>query len=299
MASSLNHPTQGQVRPMNTRTLTQSLSVFLKLPVFAGIGIFMFAATGQAGIVTASLMGGQSFAPYIYINAGDGSAPSVLVNPGYFSWTTISNTSGVPIGSAFNSYCIDLNTTVASGPNYAFNIQPIGSAGAFPINPSAVPSIEKLWAGFYSQTSILSTVNTPGGTAINDAAFQLAIWRLEYDFGKNGSSYNLNDFSQGQFQAAAVVSGIPSIDADSAATLLLASQLVQFSTDGTYNTLAANLFTLTGGHAPDGSAGQDQLTVATPEPSSMCLCAVGASAILIARHRRRKAAQHALTGACC
>src|SRR5262249_53489016 len=108
-------------------------------------------------------------------------------------------------------------------------------------------------------------------SANDAAAFQLAIWKIEYD----GIGSTISDFKDGNFRADG-----PNAVIDQA--ILWFNDVVT----GVFSeaTAATDLFALT------NPCVQDQL-VHAPEPSSLCLGIVGAVAVAATWYRRRQRAR--------
>jgi hypothetical protein len=125
--------------------------------------------------------------------------------------------------------------------------------------------IGELWAKYY---------NTVGNSNVNGAAFQLAIWKIENDW---GSATAFDNFGVGNFQASATT-GTPGADALGTATTWLDYL-------NTHNGLPqANLVALTNPTA------QDQVIEVTPEPSSLALAGLFGLCLAGYAWRRRRLA---------
>lgn len=212
---------------------------------------------------------------------------------GAFNWSipgggTVPFTANPTDTDDFISFCIELTQDISFGHTYKVDAIDLSAApipGSGPLGSGmgspAAALIEELWA---SQFNGIFTSTNPNASA---AAFQLAIWKLEYD---GGTTYN---FSQGSLQA----SGSISSQVMSLATSMLSS------IDPTGNGTKANLLALTG-HEYYDSYGklvktpfQDQVVAlppspppgnVVPEPSSLMLCAIGGLGMAAARRGRRR-----------
>jgi len=239
----------------------------------AVLSLVVMAPSCHAGTVVAQV------APYlgnieVLVNNGNVQAPAWV---GAYTWATIGgNAPSFPVGSVFTAFCIDLGTMVqttsiftpgsfsTSNSNLPSNLK----ATTDPAAAARIAAISRLWGGFYSQ---LNTYNN-NDPRVNAAAFQLAIWTLEYNLDSSGHVTGTT------FQAS--VLGAGSQDAIDLAQQLVTKSLV----GGEYsNSAATNLIALTTG------SGQDQLT-ATPEPSTLCLGAIGIGMLITAGVKRRRKA---------
>jgi hypothetical protein len=252
---------------------------FLSLRSICVLAILLSAETCQAGTITAELTGTtNNGAPTVSINDGSGSATLTPYNfAGYINWTLKSNNSSSAILPTFNSFCIELTQDVNIGGTYTYAIAALedspspGSAATG--GPSGMGSVKadalrRLWGGFYSDTM-----------SKNDAAaFQLAIWKIEYD----GIASTISDFSHGNFRASSTTSAV----------ITTATQLYNNVVTNVYDEslAASNLIALS------DPVLQDQITytgnspgiLGTPEPSTLCLGVIGGVAFGAARYRRRR-----------
>jgi hypothetical protein len=260
----------------------------VSLPVAATICVCLFATASHAGVVTASLdsYSNPGFSnlgdPVVKINNGAGGTTfTTYGHAGSFNWTGAVSTGDPALPSSFQSFCVDVNHAVFAGTTYTFTTSTLGPSSGTGFNTSdKVSAVQLLWGGFYGQISSY-TYNGSVNPEINGAAFQLAIWKLEYDYVSGISDTNLTNFGAGNFQATASKdSGLAAI---SLAQILLAAV-----NDGTFTTAELNLVTMT------NDTDQAQLTV-TPEPSSICLSFMGVGAFVFARYRRRKGAAEVST----
>jgi hypothetical protein len=242
------------------------------------VGLVLIATTCQAGTVSATLgtpTNNQSVV--ININTGDPSSSFFSYGyAGYIPWTQAAGSDPAfgPVGHVFTTFCIELTQDVGIGGNYTFTTDSLKNApnpgtsqsqvtpGTVGMGTAKADAIGRLWNGFYSQSMSLP----------NAAAFQLAIWRIEYDWG----SSTLEDFTTGNFRAN-------SSNTDGNAAITQAQVLLGhvINNDYGYTVGAPNLVALT------GACIQDQVSQ-TPEPTSLCLSVIGGLALSIVGYHRRK-----------
>jgi hypothetical protein len=272
----------------------------LKLPSFwahAVLGILFVAGSCRAGNVSVNLIAPlNNGTPTVSINYGDGSMPSFAYSYiGAISWTQNNPVNSV-IGSPFYTFCIEINQDVYIGSSN--NVYSLTNLAAAPI-PGPVPNnssgsstgmgagpadaITRLWHGFYGNSPTAMN-GTSATDLVNAAAFQLALWRLEYDWNSYASGgYALTDFSHGNFRATN-----PSAVISLAQTLLsdVLSDTGNYGSSGGLQLVALTSPTL-----------QDQVTIENsvgrvppdaPEPSSLLLAFIGGATVLLCGYRRRK-----------
>lgn len=245
--------------------------------VFVAVGSLLIATACQAGTVTAT----ASFANFndviININKGGGASDPLVAfgRAGYLVWTQ-TDPVNPQFPTSFKSFCIELTQQVLNGGVYTYTTAALESAPAAgtPNPPPTVgggsgmgqpkaDALRLLWGSAYSS-------NFSNRDA---AAFQLAIWRLEYDLGNP----NITDFSTGNFRASVNSSDV----ADSTYAIGKAQEFLTNVFNGTYTTSEMGLIAFT------NPTVQDQIGVA-PEPSSLCLGGVAAVTLIGARFVRRK-----------
>lgn len=176
--------------------------------------------------------------------------------PGVFNWATQPG-SEINLGDKFKTFCIELVQGINQGDIVMYETTSVANA---PIpgpamGAAAADAISALWAQFW----------TPSFTNISAAAFQIAIWELVYDTGR--------DLSSGNFFANPVQ---PTTDLDQA--IALAQQWLSSIDDN--GPKAEYLIALS---HPDY---QDQITI-IPEPSTLIMWG-GLAAMAIGLRSRRK-----------
>jgi hypothetical protein len=230
--------------------------------------IFLLASPCRADFVQARLDNVTS-ASTVMINLGDGSPANIsYAYAGYVNWSQQGSPKNPALGSTFSTFCIELTQDVYFGSTYNFTVKALedapnpgsaGSGGSGGMGVAKADALRELWAGFY---------NSIGTNSKNAAAFQLAIWKIEYDWG----SANFDNFASGNFRAADA-SGYPGVTA-------LAKTLVD-RVGHEYQTKVTNLVALS------GDTFQDQITqTAVPAPPAWCLALCG-GVVLLAAHRFR------------
>jgi hypothetical protein len=242
------------------------------------IAAFLVTTTSQAGtLVTSQLTSvGNNNEVRLNINHGDSTNNFFAYGyAGYMNWTQAPANNNPALNNTFTSFCIELTQNISIGGTYQYEITALESAptpgspqtgqpnGMGQLKPDA---IRKLWAGAYSSTM----------TDTQAAAFQLAIWRLEYDFTNTKTIAEMTNFSAGNFRANGA-------NSDGTVAVSLAQSLITKVMDGTFTQMEMNLIALS------SDTRQDQITV-VPEPTTMSMTAVGGLTLLVggALRRRRK-----------
>ncbi len=275
----------------------------MRLPLRSCIVLFSLAvllagsSAVRADYITGTLDGGNidggvlNPGAAVRINDGNGAAlndpnHSFDYYPGVVNWTVGKAPAGEPnaswvgaVGSAFTTFCIELTQDINPGSTYTYTLKNLADAptpgstnngNGSGMGTTKATEIEDLWSLDYGYIA-----NPPAGSNANQAAaaFQLAIWKIEYDWG--GSNYN--NFSQGNFLAAG-----ESTDGDKAVTLA-ESWLYTLKNNVQPNFApTADLIALT------SSSYQDQV-MATPVPPTLYLAAIGATTLALYGYRRRRA----------
>jgi hypothetical protein len=241
--------------------------------------ILCSAGICRAGTITAQLTGttNNNGTPTVSINDGNGSSSLTPYNfAGYIDWTLKSNNSSSAILPNFITFCIELTQDVSIGGTFTYatttleNAPRPGSAdsgGPTGMGLVKADAMSRLWGGFYSDTM----------TKNDAAAFQLAIWKIEYD----GVASTIADFSHGNFRASS----------STAAVITTAIQLYNNVVTNVYDesVAASNLVALTDPNLQDQVTftGASPHVLETPEPSSLCLGVIGCVIFATARYRRR------------
>ena len=129
---------------------------------------------------------------------------------GQINWTvTGGNTPGYSVGQHISTYCIQGLQDVFTGGTYTYDIVGLNSPGLPEGGPDAgvLDSVAAMQIqGFANQYFGNAGTATAGFTANESAAaFQLAIWEIEYDGGQGGEVFpqlaNFNYFAQGNLKA--------------------------------------------------------------------------------------------------
>jgi hypothetical protein len=238
-------------------------SLRLCVAVLVAAGFAALSSRASADQITLTL--GSQYTPVTY-NPNGGTA--VTLNAGPFNWTqtTPINTN---YATALTTYCIDTSHFITAGSTYTFtadsNLSLAPTIGGSAAKVSAIDALFNKYYGF-------SLTN-----ATDEAAFQLALWKLVYD-GPSSSQTSLNS---GTIQLAGDTSTTP------------AQELLNGTLPSSANDLAnAHLVALV-----SGTGNQDQIFVqpnppvaGVPAPPAVVLAGVGALVLLGRARLARRAA---------
>ncbi len=255
-------------------------------PVTALLVVLAALAPARADFntVTATLNTNNTLNPSapVEINLGGGTSPSINYTPGVVNWTQTGTQRNSLLPTDFTTFCIELTQDISPGGAYTYTLSALQNApnpGTSQTQSNGTGSgmgttkateIEYLWGTFYSLI---------GNNGDNAAAFQLAIWKIEYDWGDASLPGTLDgavSFSSGNFQASP-------LDGDTA-PITTATNWIKQLESGQNLTLDGNLVALT------SSSYQDQIAQAAPVPSTLCLIGAGVLCLFGYGFTRRRAA---------
>jgi hypothetical protein len=161
-------------------------------PARAGTITALLNGTGLDGIINPGAD--------VTINLGDGSTPNIDYHPGVVNWKLLSNNSALPFANNFTTFCIELTQDIAPNTPVTYTLTDLASApkpgssksgGTNGMGATKATEISELWGQYY---------NSIGTNDVNAAAFQLAIWKIENDWGDSSMSGS-NFFTSGNFRA--------------------------------------------------------------------------------------------------
>ena len=131
---------------------------------------------------------------------------------GQINWTvTGSDTPAYTVGQQLSTYCIQGLQDVYTGGTYTYNIVslnstglPLGGSDAGVLDSVAAMQIQGMADNYFAVAGTAVGGYTANQTA---AAFQMAVWEIEYDGGQGGETFpqggSFNYFAQGNFTASA------------------------------------------------------------------------------------------------
>ncbi len=279
------------------------------------LGAFFMANLCHAGPINTDVyanlgtpLNNANSAYTVSINNGDGGATAQYNYSGAIPWTqSLSHPTNPALGPTFYTFCIELTQDVNIGStndhyiiaNLADAPKPGTAQSGHDVSPgnpvnqmgtTKADAISRLWNGFYgtSQAQIASTTSL-----VNGAAFQLAIWTIEYDMDSTGRVSSDAFLTSTAFRASSANGDLIALaepllyDVDTSQTNALDKTSTgsgNYSEDALVHS-GLHLIALTS----DGANGlQDQVTVCTPEPSSLMLAFMGGLAVTAVGYKRRK-----------
>ncbi len=157
----------------------------------------------------------------VTINTGNGSSPSISYYPGEMNWTAKGSGNPAWLTDKFTTFCIELTQDVSPGNTYEYQLVQLQDApnpgtsqngNGSGMGNGKADKIRQLWYADY---------NSIGSDGVKAAAFQLAIWKIEYDWTNSPIPSSL--FSSGNFQASESDSPSGGTDAITQATTWLTS----------------------------------------------------------------------------
>ncbi len=274
-----------------------------------GFSALMAAAISSASFgesVTMSLQSAPSpgLTGAISVTAKSGSSTTTIGSEGAFKWSVGSDTgstfqSDVIHGTPLYTFCIQAFQTTGTSYTVANlgNNAPLGGTDGGAIDALAAQQIQGLVDKYWSSIDFAHTNSTNysfSSVSYTDdevaAAFQIAVWEIEYDGGTGGESYTVggstNFFSGGNLKA--VSSGNGTLQVEGQAAINLANGwLNHFTADTTISSFAL-----------ESSTKQDQLVgipnatsggaVPTPLPAALPGAAALIAGLGLARKFRRK-----------
>ena len=181
-----------------------------------------------------------------------------------------------------NAYCVDLFHTISTGSNaYTFNQNAL-TAGSSYMNGSASSTFTVNQVGLITNLLINGSLQTQN--TINSAALQVAIWDVEYGTAATNGTYNVTGGSGFSFSAN-------SGDTNSA-TVLSTAQTFLNDVTGYQNGSTWVAATWLGNssrfvqYLTSSSGVQQQIYLATPEPSTIAVFGMGLIGLWAARRRK-------------
>lgn len=194
------------------------------IPAMAILASVTMASAANADSVTLALPGSITNAVNPGVEGGlNLNVQGTQMNGAYvgqINWAVSASTSPLfTPGHSASTYCIQAMQDVYTGSSYTYNIVGLDSTG-LPLGGSDAGVLDSVAAhqiqGF-SDTYFPVAGTANGGFTANEtaAAFQLAIWEIEYDGGQGGEAFpqggSYNYFAQGNFKAAGNTEGTAAI----------------------------------------------------------------------------------------
>jgi hypothetical protein len=220
----------------------------------------------------------------VYINDGNGSAANMSYYPGVVNWKLDSSNASwaSSLGNSFQTFCIELTQDISPGGTYTYSLVNLADApkpgtsqtgGSGGMGQAKANAIGALWAADYG------SIAGPNADT-NAAAFQLAIWKIEYDWGSSNESFN-----KGNFKASA--NGV-NPNSTNAAIIQAENWLNSLGWNNNNVPNETNLIALS---SPGPNGYQDQvMAIPTPEPSTFCLAGIGSVVLVLLGYRRQRSA---------
>ncbi len=223
----------------------------------------------RADYITAQLNGNSIYqiihpGDDVTINSGNGNTPSIPYYPGEMNWTAKGTNNPAWLTNPFTTFCIELTQDVSPGNTYTYKLVQLqdapnpgtsqnGNGSGMGIDKA--DKIRQLWYADY---------NSIGSDGVKAAAFQLAIWKIEYDW--TSSSIPASLFTSGNFRASESDLSTGHSDAITQAT----SWLTSIWSD-TNAPMQSGLLAMSNPHA------QDQIIqdAVLPVPPSLHLAGIG------------------------
>jgi len=250
---------------------------------------------------------GTGYANLILNIPGYGSTTWTSGQGGLLGWTSgsdLTTPGGPALISSFNTACVQVLQDVNWAPSVSsWTVAPLATAPFPNGSGSGVPTggmgynAAGLIQSLYTEVTKLGPGNTinpdnPGLNNLNAGAFQMAIWKIEYDYATANNSVNPitgASFTTGNLQ---VTNGVTGAGTEAA---LAVSELNGLTAATTID----NVYALTGGtfqdqvfFVPAGSVDTIQPPPVVPEPASLVIWSIlagGSASLAVARKRRQGA----------
>jgi hypothetical protein len=244
----------------------------------------------SAQLATPTLSPGLTSGLYVTFVGG---TPTSQVNTGQINWkVTATDNTDYTVGEKFSTYCIQGEQYVTTGQTYNYSIVGLGSTGqpeggtdAGVLDSTAAMQIQGLVNSYFADAGVVDGSYDANQTA---AAFQLAIWEIEYDGGSGGETFtsggSTNFFGSGDGLVRAT-----GVGSEASGAVTLANYWLNHFTKAT----AVSSLALVSGNAqdqlicnvPSGSGQQSSVPLPAAFPAGAALLA----GMFGARKLRRKA----------